>query len=54
MGMLLPGLAPCGSAIQAASDLRVVGINPAAIYLAPANMGQIRADAAAAGVPRTV
>jgi len=33
IGMLLPGLSVCGSAIQAASEPRVVSRSPAAMYL---------------------
>ena len=45
-GMLLPGLIVCGSAIQAASEPRVVGSMPGGDILAPADMGEVGTEIA--------
>ena len=54
IGMLLPGLIVCGSAIQAASDPRVVGSSPAAMVRRLATWVRSGPSVPAAGVPRTV
>ena len=53
VGMLTPGLMPCGSAIQAARLPRLIGSVPAASVAAAADMGQVGPDRPPAGVPRT-
>ena len=54
IGMLLPGLIVCGSAIQAASEPRVVSSSPGGDGPAAADMGEIGPGGAGRMVPRMV